>query len=717
MTAAAALARRHWNSIAFAAALATAIVSTWPLATALSQAIPTHSWHCLGQGCQDEFLCYWIITALGKRLLHAPLSLFEGDILTPLRHSLAYSETMLSAAIPTALVTWITGNTVLAYNLYYLATVALASFGTFLLVRDITDDPRAALVAGLLFSLAGERWNFRGHLAIVAVQWTPFVCWTWIRFLDRATGARALALAAAYLASLHASVYQGMLLPLLLVPWAAVLVGSRRWSPRRWIASAVVIGITLAVGLVAYWPFAVVRDELSFVTSGMAEVGGGWDWYLGPLRHPMTYVQRLTAPDRFVLAMSPLPLLALATATIVAVARRPVAAQPASERAHLLATVAFTVTAAVFTIHPDRLGPLGHPIDVLFSLPGLDGLRGRGRLAILVDFGGAVLLGIALATILRRIRRRRHAMVVVALAAAAVVVDTRTLKEPTPLTWLPTAADIPAALALAARLDPRGGLLQIPYGHWDHEVLYMMWGLHHDRPLMNGYTGIMPRFGPIVRDFPSPASRRALADAGVTHVLIDTRTMHGLNAPWFQRIQQAPLEERLVGDYQLVAVGDPGAVKAPLVGTPIAHDGWRLEGSDPDASLAVDGDLRTHWTTKTIDRPTFLRIDLGSEHRVSGARLAFGPHIRDYPHAWELWGSRDGSNWERLGGEKPTLPPFASYRRDHRNVSLDLPVPPTTVRLVEIRVPPQNVFVFFDGHGDGTWGVHELEIFESSATR
>src|SRR4030095_14714784 len=140
-----------------------------------------------------------------KRLLHDPLHLFEGGILVPLKHTLAYSETMLTAVATSAPITWLSGNHVLGYDLDYLGTVGLSVLGTFLLVRDVTGDPRAALAAGVLFGLTGERWNHRAHLPMQSVQWVPFVCWTWLRFVDLPRLGRGIALALATLANLHSS--------------------------------------------------------------------------------------------------------------------------------------------------------------------------------------------------------------------------------------------------------------------------------------------------------------------------------------------------------------------------------------------------------------------------------------------------------------------------------------------------------------------------------
>ena len=705
---------RRWTLIAIAVSVLVAVVQTWPLATALGRAVPTSQWHCLGRGCEDEFLCVWIVSTLAKRLLHDPLHLFEGGILFPLKHTLAYSETMLTAVALTAPVTWLTGNHVLGYDLGYLATVALSVLGTFLLVRDVTGDPRAALVAGVLFGLTAERWNHRAHLPMLSVQWIPFVCWTWIRFLDRPGLWRGVALAAAMVANLHSSVYQGFVLPIVLAPWAVVLMLSRRWPRRHWVTSLVVLAGALAAGLVCYWPLAVVQQELSFTTTGgMTEVPGGWSWYLGALLHPLAYVARFVAGDRTSTTFGALPFVMLPAAAIASRMRTDRAAPPA-ERAHLVAAVVFMIATAAVTVLSSRLGPLGPAMDALFSLPGLRGLRGRSRFDIVVAFGGAVVVGIALAIVLRRVRAGLPSLGVVALALAAVVVDTRTFRDTGALTWLPDREALPPGVRFAAEVARQpGAVLHLPYGQWALETVYMMWGLEHDRPIMNGYTAVMPRFLMYISQLPSLTVRQGLAEAGVSTVLLHTSLIKGGAAQAIlNRIRSDGVVRTVTfGDVVVMNVGNRPEPRAPLPGEPLPTDGWKLRGSDPGAERAADGDLGTHWTAKTFNRETFLSVDLGADRRVTGVRLALGPHIREYPHAWDAWGWRFGAGWKRLGGEHITRPPFASYQRDHRDIVLDWPLLETDVRVLVIKVPPESPLAVFASHGDGTWGAHEISVY------
>jgi hypothetical protein len=234
---------------------------------------------------------------------------------------------------------------------------------------------------------------------------------------------------------------------------------------------------------------------------------------------------------------------------------------------------------------------------------------------------------------------------------------------------------------------------------------------------MNGYTALMPRFMPLINELPSVTARQALAEAGVTTLVIHTNLPGGLAmARILQGVKQEPMLRRLtLGDTIVVNLGNPPEPPAPLAGAPLPSAGWRLAGSDPGVERAVDGDLATHWTAKTFDRPSFLRVDLGAEHRVTGVRIALGPHIPEFPHEWEAWGWRVGGTWEQLGGERVTHPPFASYLRDHRAIVLDLRLRESTVRFLELRVPPESPLALFASHGDGTWGIHELAIYARDA--
>src|SRR5262249_11088408 len=152
---------------------------------------------------------------------------------------------------------------------------------------------------------------------------------------------------------------------------------------------------------------------------------------------------------------------------------------------------------------------------------------------------------------------------------------------------------------------------------------------------------------------------------------------------------RSDLKPRWIGSDLVVEV-PPGPPEPPATppGVELDHRGWTLSGSDPGAARAADGDLATHWVASTPERETALRIDLRAEHVVPAVPLRMGAHATEYPRSYSVWASRDGASWTELGGAPATLPPFASYRRDHRNVEVPLAMEPGTARYLEIRVPP-----------------------------
>jgi hypothetical protein len=67
---------------------------------------------------------------------------WDANIFYPATGALAYSEMLLVQAVQALPVYVLTGNPVLCYNLLFLSTFVLSGLGMYLLVRDLTGDPR-----------------------------------------------------------------------------------------------------------------------------------------------------------------------------------------------------------------------------------------------------------------------------------------------------------------------------------------------------------------------------------------------------------------------------------------------------------------------------------------------------------------------------------------------------------------------------------------------
>ena len=152
--------------------VALSLVMTWPLALGIASDVPGD----LG----DSLLNMWILAWGAEhvpRLLTGAMSwptFWNANIFHPEPLALALSEHLFGQTLQILPIYWLTGNIILCYNLLFISTFALSAFGTFLLVRDLTGNARAAFVAGLVYGFLPYRIASVPHLQVLSSQWMPF---------------------------------------------------------------------------------------------------------------------------------------------------------------------------------------------------------------------------------------------------------------------------------------------------------------------------------------------------------------------------------------------------------------------------------------------------------------------------------------------------------------------------------------------------------------
>jgi hypothetical protein len=708
-------AARRWRQTAVAIVLGVviAVASTGRLIFVTHEAIPAPT-ECMADGCADNVLCLWLLTTAGRRLYQDPTTLFEAPVFHPLRHALAYSESMLSGAVVMAPLEWLLGSPIAAYDWFYLATIVIGVVGMFLLVREVTADARAGLVAGTLFGLASERAFFWGFPPALAVHWAPFLLWTWIRFLARPGVGRGVALGAALLAHMHAAAYHGLMLPALLVPWALVLGIGGPWPIGRWWRSAVPLGVAGALGLALYLPYGIVRDELQYRPESIG-FALGYQYWEG-LLHPLEYAASRIGEPLGYHAASPIALWLLVIALAVAAVKSRRAPGPAGLPVHVVAALvllAFAMAVSMGAVLWTPFGLAWGPLAALRLLPGFAAMRAVVRFIVLAAFVRALLGGLATAILLARVSPLTARVLTLGVLALAVV-DAR-LGDARPVMDVTIPREWRRGYAWLAGTPADTAVLELPYGTFGTDARYMVHALVHRRGLMNGYAAALPRFADVVSRLPDDVALHALADAGVRYVVVHPSRLVGnaFSARYLARLgERRDLRVAALDDTLVLAVPHRPRPEVPE-GAPLGRDGWRLEGSASDAALAADGDVATHYRATSAEADAWLRVDLGREVRVTGVVVDLGIHVLEYPRIYEVRASRDGVAWETIGGENPTIPPFASYRRDHRHVTLPLRMRPTVARWIEVRVPayPGSPLLY----GRGFWAVHELVVLADVA--
>lgn len=155
--------------------------STWrvsllylALTVALAYPLTRHPATTVLSSGPDTDLFMWTLAWDTHAFTHQPFTLFDANIYSPERHTLAYSENLIGSAFFAAPVLWLTHNPVLAMNLVALQSAVLCGIGTFMLARRTGAGTAGAVLAGLVFAFSPPRFLRLDQLHLATIQWIPF---------------------------------------------------------------------------------------------------------------------------------------------------------------------------------------------------------------------------------------------------------------------------------------------------------------------------------------------------------------------------------------------------------------------------------------------------------------------------------------------------------------------------------------------------------------
>ena len=247
---------------------------TWPVALGAADHIAID----LGDPAFVSFVIswgsqHWIELLSGD--LTAATRFWSAPIFYPEPLTTAYSEHFALHSLLTLPVYAVTRNAILCYNLWFLASFALAGFSMFLLALRLapTDSARSgqarlplgAFVAGLAFALAPYRFASLSHLQVLSSFWMPLVLLGLHQFFESGKK-RALVLASAALwAQCLASGYYLVFFPPFAVLFALIelTVRKRLADVRTWMALGIAAAVTLTAVLPFVWPYLEVQRVLN----------------------------------------------------------------------------------------------------------------------------------------------------------------------------------------------------------------------------------------------------------------------------------------------------------------------------------------------------------------------------------------------------------------------------------------------------------------------
>jgi hypothetical protein len=490
---------RGWRELLLVCATgaALAVALTFPFATQMDR-VGRHE-------NSDGQFSIWNVAWVARTIVVEPSKLFDANIFYPHQKTLAFSEHNLAAGILAVPVYWATRNPYLSLNAVFLMTMVLSVAGAYYLVRYLTGDRRAALLAGVCFAFCPYVFARTSHIQLLLTAGLPLSLLAFHRMADRPTLGRGATLGLVVAVQATASGYYAIFTVLMVALATFVVAATRRlWKePSYWRAVAVASIVTLVCVVPFFMPYLGLQRATGFARSlnEAALYSADWRAYLASSALAHRWMLGLIETWNEVLFPG-------FVATFAGVAGAWLGWRHggrARETAILYGTLA--VAAGWASLGPDA----GLYTALYHSVPVLTWLRAPARFGIVVALALSVLAGVAVAQWLPRVRRANAVAAIVIVLAAAELATPLRFREVTPFA---------SAYAVLASL-PAGPVIELPFLSRESDLhghaKYMLRSTTHWMPLINGYSDyIPPDFAAranILRGFPSREAFRALAAA------------------------------------------------------------------------------------------------------------------------------------------------------------------------------------------------------------
>ena len=524
---------RPWPThlLSFVGLAAVVLALSWPLPTCFAE--------CLGDSI-DPMFSAWNFSWITRSLIDRAGPLFDGNLFYPYRQTLALGEPSLVNGLIALPWIAVTDNPIVGHNLVVIFSLAMAGFGAYLLVWDLTGERAPSLFGGLVFAASPFLIHNAFNIQSLSCYWLPFLWLAIERFRRRATwsGAMLVWTMATLLAvsSVYYTVYGGVILAI--VSAANIIVLGDRWTVRHFVKLAVVAPPFIAATLAAYVPYLTWSQagQASRSIADAAAKSAGWQNFLMTTRTNLLH-QRLGWFSEADLATSPLNpgllagLFALVGTLAALMSLRSRALTQDDGKQRSIAHVIGATAALVFSLGPIVVvagRTVSMPYQWLYWLfPPMQALRTPNRFGGPLQLSVAVLAGVGIAVVDRRLREAGATIsrgVLWTLAPLLLVVEFATWPFPGATQHYPTPpmAQRAELVKWVRALEGRGAVLELPI---PRQGIQLYEAMMHGKPVVHGVSSFdPPLYGEFVNEisrFPSPRAWELLRALPVDFLLLD----------------------------------------------------------------------------------------------------------------------------------------------------------------------------------------------------
>jgi hypothetical protein len=461
----------------------------------------------------------WVVSWVAHALTTDPAQLFRANIFYPHPNALAFSEGNIVEGVIGAPVWLLTKNPYTTHNFVFLFAFAQSFVATYYLVRHLTGDRRAAIIAGIMFAFCPFAFARQAHIQLLMVGFLPWAMLAWHRFLERTSVARAIELGVVLsltgLACAYYGIFAGGMVAFASI-WFAI--SRQRWKdPKYWAMVAIAAVVCIGTILPFFLPYMRMQESTGFERSlsgqYSANVGA---WLVSSAWAHRWWASYLWQPSEVLFPGIMAIVLGCWGATFVK-ERDGVGLKRDEARYYIgLAIFTFWLT----------LGPKAGLYTVLYyTVPVFSFLRAPSRAGIVVTLCLVLLAAPALIVLMRR------KALTAAFAVLLVLAIADTYRAPLRMR---DAGPMPKAYTALASL-PKGPTIELPYWatsiEYHRHAEYMLASTAHWQPLINGYSDHIPQDfrdnAPALNTFPSAESFKLLESQGARYAVIHLDLMDG----------------------------------------------------------------------------------------------------------------------------------------------------------------------------------------------
>src|SRR5262249_38270745 len=132
----------------------------------------------------DPLIDLWTVHWLSGHAL-SPSTLFGGNIFCPDPHAVVYSDLSLGTAVLVLPLRLFVSDPIPLYNLGVLLALAFAGWSFAALARELTGNPWAGLLAGVLAAFGSHQMSHIYHLNLLTTGWLALLLLALHRLLER----------------------------------------------------------------------------------------------------------------------------------------------------------------------------------------------------------------------------------------------------------------------------------------------------------------------------------------------------------------------------------------------------------------------------------------------------------------------------------------------------------------------------------------------------